>query len=133
MSRANVERFQAALIAWNNGDVERYLAVTDPALIFHTSGAFLPHDPVYRGHAGFRLFWNTFHEAWERRDLDIVRMEDLGDRVLALLSFDAVGRGSGVRVQRRIANLATFERGLIVDLRAYGTWDEGLEAAGLSD
>jgi ketosteroid isomerase-like protein len=133
MSQENVERFRAAIIAWNGEDLERYLAATDPALIFHTSGAFLPHDPVYRGHAGFRAFWRTFHEAWERLDIDVARMEDLDDRVLALMTFDAVGRGSGVRVQRQIANLATFKRGLIVDLRAYGTWLEALEAVGLAE
>ncbi|HME05385.1 MAG TPA: nuclear transport factor 2 family protein [Solirubrobacteraceae bacterium] len=133
MSQENVERFRDALIAWNDEDVERCLAAADPAFIFHTSGAFLPHDPVYVGHPGFRAFWRAFHEAWERLDVDIARMEDLDDRVLALMNFDAVGRASGVRVQRQIANLASFERGLIVDLRAYGTWREALRAVGLEE
>ena len=53
-----------------------------------------------------------------RLDIDIARMEDLDDRVLALLSFHAVGRGSGVEVQRDFANLARFADGLIVELRA---------------
>src|ERR1700737_391362 len=103
MSQENVGRLRETLEAWNEGDLDAYLAVTDPALVFRTSGVFLPHDPVYRGHDGFRKFWETFHDSWERLDIDIARMEDLDDRVLALLSFHAVGRGSGVKVQREFA------------------------------
>ena len=54
MSQENVDRFRAAIVAWNDGDVGRYLAATDPSVTYHTSGAFLPHDPVYRRHAGLR-------------------------------------------------------------------------------
>jgi ketosteroid isomerase-like protein len=131
MSQENVGRLREALRAWNEGDLDAYLAVTDPALVFRTSGVFLPHDPVYRGRGGFRKFWETFHDSWERLDIDIARMEDLDDRVLALLSFHAVGRGSGVQVQRDFANVATFADGLMVELRAYGGWEEALQAVGL--
>jgi ketosteroid isomerase-like protein len=133
MSQENVDRMRAALEAWNNGDLDGYLAVADPALIFHTSGVFLPHDPVYRGHDGFHAFWKTFHDAWEQLDIDIARMDDLDNRVLALLSFDAVGRTSGVRVQRKIANVATFADGFIVELRAYRDWQQALKAVGVTE
>jgi ketosteroid isomerase-like protein len=133
MSLENVDRLREALQAWNDGDLEGYLAVTDPALVFHTSGVFLSHDPVYRGRDGFSKFWETFHDSWERLNIDIARLEDLNERVLALLSFQAVGRESGVEVQREFANVATFADGLMVELRAYGGWLEALDAVGLRE
>jgi hypothetical protein len=93
----------------------------------------LSHDPVYRGRDGFRKFWDTFHDSWERLNIDIARLEDLDERVLALLSFHAVGRESGVEVHREFANVATFADGLMVELRAYGGWLEALEAVGLRE
>jgi SnoaL-like domain len=81
MSQENVDRMRAALEAWNDGDLDGYLAVADPGLIFHTSGVFLPHDPVYSGHDGFQAFWRTFHDAWEQLDIDISRIDDLDNRV----------------------------------------------------
>jgi hypothetical protein len=36
-------------------------------------------------------------------------------------------------MQRRIANLATFHHHLMVDLRAYGDWNEALDAVGLAE
>ncbi len=133
MSQENVERFRDALQAWDEDDVERYVAATAPTLTFRTVGPSLPVDPVYQGHDGFRFFWTSFREAWERLTIDVARMEDLGDRVLALLILNAVGHGSGMTVERQIANIATFDNGLIVDLCAYSTWEEALEAAGLEE
>jgi ketosteroid isomerase-like protein len=132
MSQANVDRLRVALEAWNDADLDAYLAATNPDLVFYTSGAYLSHDPVYRGHDGLRKFWETFHDAWERLDIDVARLEDLDDRVLALGTFDAVGRKSGVRVRREFANLARFADGLIVELRAYGGWQEAREGVGLA-
>lgn len=133
MSHENVDRLRGAVEAWNQGDLEVYLAAIDQNVVFYTSGVFLSHDQVYRGHDGRRKFWETFHDAWERLDIEITRFEDLDDRALALGSFDAVGRVSGVRVQREFANLATFADDLIVELRAYADQMEALKAVGLSE
>ena len=106
MSQANVELVRAYVVAWNEADVDAYLAVTDPALVFRTAGVFLSHEPVYHGHDGFRAFWETFHDAWDRLDLEIARLEDLGDRVLALLRFHA-------RMSRSPWNLVAASRVII--------------------
>jgi ketosteroid isomerase-like protein len=121
------------LDAWNHEDPARYLEIVSPAFVFHTAGVFPSHDAVYRGHDGFLAFWETFHDAWERLDIDIARLEDLGDCVLALLNFRAVGKGSGIEVRRKFANVATFADGLVVDIRAYADWDQALEAVGLRE
>jgi ketosteroid isomerase-like protein len=132
MSEDNVDRMRVALRAWNAGDLPGLLEATDPALVFHTSGVFPSIDPVYRGADGFRKFWTVFHEPWESLEIDIERLEDLGERVLALLNFHAVGRDR-VEVRMKFANVATFVNGLIVDITAYPDWEQALEAVRLQE
>jgi ketosteroid isomerase-like protein len=132
MSQENVDRMREALRAWNAGDLASLLEATDPALVFHTSGIFPSIDPVYRGADGFRKFWIVFHEPWVSLEIDIERLEDLGERVLALLKFHAVGRDR-VEVRRKFANVATFAHGLIVAINAYPEWEQALEAVGLAE
>jgi hypothetical protein len=40
-------------------------------------------------------FWKTWRDAWETVTIRVERVEDLGDDVLVLVTFDGVGRGSG--------------------------------------
>jgi len=134
MSEENVERIRALNDRWNREDLMGVLGFFAPTIAFHTSGVFPSHDLVYRGHDGFRKFWETFHEAWNRLDMEVERLADLGDeRVFILVNFDAVGRGSGVQVRRKFAFLYLFEAGLIVEIHAYANQAEGLKAVGLSE
>jgi hypothetical protein len=134
MSEENVERLRAAYVAWNHLELGDFLAGIAPGVVFYTSGIFPSHDPVYRGPDGMQRFWETFHDAWERLDIEVARFEDLGgDQVLALIRFEAVGRESGVEVGRKLAHLVSFNEGLVTEIRAYADWDEALEAAGLRE
>jgi ketosteroid isomerase-like protein len=133
MSQENMDRMREALRAWNAGDLAGYLAVTDPSIAFYTSGVFPSHDSVYRGPDGFRKFWEVFHDPWDSLEIDTERLDDVDERVVALMSFRAVGRESGVEVRMKFANVATFANGLMVELRAYSDWEQGLEAVGLRD
>ncbi len=110
------------------------LGLFAPTIAFRTSGVFPSHDPVYRGHDGFRKFWETFHEAWERIDMEVKHFDDLGDeRVLTRVTFDGVGRGSGVPVRRKFAFLYALEAGVVVEIHAYANQAEALEALGLPE
>ena len=43
------------------------------------------------------------------------------------------GRGSGVPIESEIAFLSTLRGGRIVQTKGFLSWDQGLEAAGLSE
>jgi hypothetical protein len=47
--------------------------------------AFFDLDSVYRGHDGFTRFWNIWRGAWETVTIEVGRIEDLGDQVLAMV------------------------------------------------
>jgi ketosteroid isomerase-like protein len=133
MSQENTEVVRRTFDAYSRGDLEGMLDHLSPEFEMHTSGRFMDTQQVYRGHAGWIEFWNTFHAAWERITVSIERIEDLGDRVLVLGTFHGRGRGSGVEVSIEAAWLTTIKDGLVGHVRAFARWAEALEAAGLRE
>lgn len=87
MSQANVEIVRNVVAAWNHGDLERIQEFTSPEWEWRTAQLFPGTEAVYRGKEGFTRFWDTFREPWESIRVEIERVEDLGDRVLVLMTF----------------------------------------------
>ena len=89
-------------------------------------------DPVYRGHDGFRKFWRDFSDTWESILVSINELRDCGERVLALVTFEARGR-DGLEVARQTGSVWAFRDGLAVRIENHRDWTKALEAAGLSE
>jgi ketosteroid isomerase-like protein len=133
MSRENVEAVRGAFDAWNRGDLERLQEYLSPEWEWHPARLFPGTDAVYRGKEGMTRFWNSFREPWESIRIEVERIEDLGDQVLALMMFYGKGKGSGVEVTTEYANVCTFRDGLITYQVGYGDWKSALEAVGLRE
>ena len=129
MSERNLELARRAYDAWNRGDVDGVLALCHPELEYRSSGDYPGLDPTYRGREGFRKFERDFRATWESLTIDIERLEDHGEQVVVLGTFEARGR-DGMTVRRPGANVVTFRDGLAVRIDAYGEWDGALEAVG---
>jgi ketosteroid isomerase-like protein len=133
MSETNVATMYEFVDAWNRGDLERVLALASPEWEWHSARLFPGTDAVYRGREGLTRFWNNFREPWESISVETRRIEALGgDRVLWLFTFYGKGKGSGVDVTQRYANILTFRDGLVTYAVGYGDWESALEAVGLS-
>jgi ketosteroid isomerase-like protein len=137
MSRENVEVVRLVFEAWNRDDVEAALLHVDPDAEWG-----VPEDPedlflgiggVYRGHAGVREWWNATKEPWEYFKSHTERTLEDGDKVVAVVRFEAVGRESGARVGLPVTNVFELRDDLIVRFTAYRSLEEALEAAGLSE
>jgi hypothetical protein len=94
---------------------------------------FLDVDEVYRGTEGWERFARTWLEAWEAAPIEIERIEDLGERLLVLLTFNATGQGSGVSVPMKFGQLVTVRAGRVASLVVIEGWERALEAAGLRE
>jgi SnoaL-like domain len=134
MSRENVERYRRANDAWNRGALDEWLDGISPGWELVTGGAFPGLDPVYRGPEGALELWEALRGAWDSQGLhiEIERIEDLGDMVLALLTMRARGKESGVDVAIKWAHIITYGSGS-QQIRSYANWDEALEAVGLRE
>ena len=70
-------------------------------------------------------------DPWRTFEVTVERVEDLGDRLLALVTFVVEGR-DGLKTSRRWAYLVRVVDGRLGQTDNFSTWDEALEAAGLS-
>lgn len=131
MSQENVDNVHSIYEAWNRDDVEGILVWCDPNIAFQTSGAFLDLDPVY-GHHGFRSFWREFTDAWDSLLISVEELRDCGERVVALVTFEARAR-DGLEVRRQAGSVFTFENGLAVRVANYRDWTPALEAVGFRE
>ena len=100
---------------------------------FQPGLGFSDLNAAIRGREGWRRFAATWREAWEGITVKVERIEDLDDRIVALLTFDGRGRGSGVEVSLRVGHVATVREGRVAKLVSVASWEEALEAVGLSE
>ncbi|MGH2951212.1 MAG: nuclear transport factor 2 family protein [Solirubrobacterales bacterium] len=91
----------------------------------------LPEGNRARGHQGWFEFWRAWLVPWESFEYTPKRWLDGGDRVV--MEFVQRGRlAGGLEYATRISNVWTFRGDVVVRLQMFITWDEALEAAGLS-
>ena len=123
---------QRAYDAWNRDDFEAARAMVHPDVEWRSSGVFPGLEPVYRGEAGVRDWWQQLREPFERFTVEIERLIEREGRalVVAQVRFRAVGKESGAPVDLQFANVWEFRDGLIVRYRAYASVDEALAAVG---
>jgi ketosteroid isomerase-like protein len=72
---------------------------------------------TYRGEDGLRQFFAEVDELWESMDMKVERLVERDDEVLALLAVDIKGRGSGLTLEDRIAQMWTARDGKLVRMR----------------
>ena len=133
MARENAEIARRAFEAFNERDTDALHEVFTTDVEFRPAflGGGLVEDAVFRGHAGMTDFLEMQAETWERAVAEPVAIQDLGDHALVEVRLDAVGRASGVPVDRTSWNVLAFRDGKIAAVRVYTTKEEALEAVGL--
>jgi ketosteroid isomerase-like protein len=135
MSQENLEIVRRAYQAWNSDDLDAFLSLVHPDAEWRGPGdLFLGIDSLYRGHAGVREWWNATKEPWDYFKSHIERTLEEGDNVVTVVRFEAVGRGSGVKVELPfLTNVIGLRGGLIVKFNAYYSLEQALETLGLSE
>jgi ketosteroid isomerase-like protein len=130
VSDENFEIVRRGLEAFARRDVDGVLADLAPDFVFHPSGRFVDTQSTYVGHEGFAAFLDLFNAAWQDIEVRLDRLEELGDRVLALGYLHGHGGESGVEITAEAAWLYTIAGGRVIELQAFTTWQDALVAAG---
>jgi ketosteroid isomerase-like protein len=114
--------------AWVRGDLE--LCVVRFASDYRYEPPqewLLPGMPnVYRGHAGLRQWAADLREAWDFLDHTPLELVDAGDALAFLCKIRLRARRSGIELDSRLGQVFWFERGLIVQERDFGDWNDAL-------
>ncbi len=132
MSQENGEVVRRAYDAWNRDDFDSARAILHPNVEWQSSGVFPGFEPLYRGHDGVRDWWEALKAPWQWFVVHVERTVDAENTVLVATRFEAVGKDSGVKVDMPFANVWWLEDGLVVRFAAYSSWEQALEAVGLS-
>ena len=119
--------------AWNREDLDWILDnITEDFEMDTLESLFPDLHELYVGKEGWTKFVGAWRSAWKTVDVDIQRLEDLGDDVLAVVIFNGVGRGSGAVTSLAIGHWFKFREGRLAGLRVL-TPEDALEAAGLPE
>jgi ketosteroid isomerase-like protein len=128
-----VRAIRDSMEAFARRDYDALLIPLDPKIVMHTADAF-PETTVFRGRDGVRCFLSMIDEVWIDYRIEPEMIVDLGDRYVMVARHRARGRHSGLEVDQRISQLATFHDGMIDRVDYFdGPIERVLEAAGLSE
>jgi ketosteroid isomerase-like protein len=115
--------------AWSRGDLEGFLALVAPDLEFKTAGLFPGLRDEYHGREDFREFWTQMREPFDSFVIEPVRIEPHGEDCAVIdIHFQAVGKGSGVKVDLPFFHAARKRDGLLTALSSHGSREEALAA-----
>jgi hypothetical protein len=132
VSAQNIEHHRRAIDAYNERDIEAFIAIADPSIEFHS--AFAEIGGVYRGHDGLRKLRGDLEDAWG----DQFRVEpeayfDLGEHTLLFQVIRVRGQQSGAEVELPSANLMRWRDGQCVYSMVYGNREDALRDLGVSE
>jgi ketosteroid isomerase-like protein len=134
MSQENVELALLALDAFNRRDVDAVIALLDPECVWYPAFAGVMEGP-YRGHAGWRQYFEDLAEFSEEAHGEYPEVHDLGDQVLGL-GHASIRFASGVELDQESAFVSTWRDGKCVEARTWlsaAAHADALEAAGLRE
>jgi ketosteroid isomerase-like protein len=132
MSQENVELVREGFAHWNQGDYDFFVNVTAPDIELLSRFGSLTGEP-YRGREGVREWLADIQQSFDRFDLWLDDVRDLGDDVLALGGIELRARGSGLDLKEPMGWVFEIREGRVARMRFYAQPSEALEAMGLSE
>jgi ketosteroid isomerase-like protein len=134
VSQENLDLVKSAFDAWNRGEIDVFADhVAEDVAWLEVSGRPEGPDSERLGRDRMRRSLESLFEAWESYHLEVERLQDVGDRVVAVVREVARGRASGLEVDGRWGYLITVGDGRIVRIEAYRDAALALERAGLGE
>ena len=131
MSKENVEVVRAVIDGWLRGDPSTLDLVAED--VVYVAPPTMPGGRTYHGHEGVLQWVVDWRAEWADYELEIERVEDLGDRVMTVERNKATGKRSGVEVDMRTFSLWSFRDGKVIRWQGFPTEEAALETAGLAE
>jgi ketosteroid isomerase-like protein len=131
VSEENLETVRRLAAAFNERDVDRFVAELDPEVEFHSLRAQLEGQP-YVGHEGARRMFGDFDEDWEYLQIDVDDLRDSEDAVVATGRLISRGRASRVDLDVPVAFVWRLRQGKVVYGKTFSEQADALRAAGLA-
>ena len=113
---------------WNAGEVEPFVELFHPEIVFLSSESW-PESGPYEGLEAMRTFAADFRAVWEDVELEIDELFPGKDAVAGACHWATRGRASGVEGRLDFSIVIWVREGLIVRGQFFEELDDALEAA----
>ena len=131
MAAVDAETVRRGIDAYNRGDVEALIELTDPEITMVPVRALL-EGGEYRGHEGVRRFLADMDEDWASRQIEVDEIRDLRRRACWSSGRSPPPASSGNEVRYPLAWHSTYRDGKLLRMQAYSDRDAALRALGQS-
>ena len=132
MSEQNVELYRRGIEAFNQRDLEAFLALADPDVV-GISRVLAIEAESYRGHDGTREWWNDLLGVFPDFRIEVVWVRDAGNLTVSELRNSAHGEGGTAPLEEFVWQVSEWRDGRVVRWQMYESEQEAIEAAGLSE
>jgi ketosteroid isomerase-like protein len=134
VSRENVEIVRRVCQAFAEGDLDTVYDLVAPDVEWDFSHADTwPEEQIYRGYDSIAEFFDKWVDGWEDYRFEVEDIIDAGDKAVAIVRDEGRGKSSGIRLERRHAEVWTFREGKVVRIEPFDDRAEALEAVGLRE
>jgi ketosteroid isomerase-like protein len=131
LSEENLKSVRRLVTAFNDRDLDSFLADLHPEVEFHSLRAQLEGRP-YVGHEGARKMFTDFDEDWDYLHLELEDLRDTEHTVVAVGHLISRGRASHVDLDVPVAFMWRFRDDKVVYGKVFSDPSDALRAAGLS-
>jgi len=133
MSEENIEIVRKSFDAIGRGDLDALLELYDSEIEFQPLTGTRVETGGYRGHEGVRRYFKEAAEVWDEVRPVAGEVTAAGDEVIVFGHCSIRGKASEIETDSPCSWVVTVRDGKITRHRVFGTSDEALEAAGLSE
>src|SRR4029079_14327402 len=119
--------------AWNQHDAGLWLSYAAPDVEWMPAGPAAVERTVSRGYDEVSSVSAAIWETWDLFQLEEAQIRDLGDSVLWLGRVKMRGSASHIDLDQEFAAHIRLQDGQVISVRSFLTWQEALEAVGLSE
>jgi ketosteroid isomerase-like protein len=132
MSQENVEIVRRVSDAFARGDLPTVFTLVAPEIEWDFSHADTwLEERVYRGYDAITEFFGKWIGEWEDYRFELEEVIDAGDKAVAVIHDEGRAKTSGVRLERRHAEVWTIRDGRVVRIEPFDRRSDALEAVGL--
>lgn len=119
MTTMDVDLIRRGYEAWNRGEVDAVVEFLDPEIKWE-GYTHIPESGTLSGREEVRAWLERFLEAWQELDIEVGDLIERDEQVIALVSFRALGKESGIEVEGGVdAHVWTVRNGKAVAVRLY--------------
>ena len=137
MSQENVQLVLKALDAFNRGDIDAMVALTDPDIEFSDFLMEMEGGGSFHGHGGVRDWWESYNTVFPNLSGELIEVRDLGDMTLVNGRVRGRvrhhGRESEAPFEQAFWLLAEWRHQKAIRWHSFRSEGEALEAAGPSE